>query len=403
MSKTNKKKRRFSWFKPFLFIVVILALLASLFYYYPGLVFNSPADLIGILRPAQGNDYPVSMVDQLCGETINIVLLGFDRTAARDEQYSLYRPDTILIASLNFRTAQVSLASIPRDSYVQINGTNIFDKVNHSYMYGYNRTSAEDDQDAAGIRTTLLTVGDFLGGVPVHGYIRIDMDGAAAVVDALGGVYFDVEEDIRSRYDHNQVQVEKGYQLLDGKKFLDFVRNRADYLGGERGRTVRQQQVMAALFEQLISLKGFYKIPRFLGAVSANTETDLNIFQMAAMGIFGLRVDFSQINAYVFSGEGRLSYRDGQNIYYLVINEEERVSIIEKVFGLGVEKRSMPMLPGPVEPEPDPAAEPAPELDPLPETEPEPAPDPEPEPEPDPEPGLDPESEPEPDPEPVPE
>ena len=390
MRKEKKRKGlRFST-KFLLLIMVALVMITALISFFPALLFYSPA---GQTVTGQA-DLPTT-------GTVNIALLGFDRTAARDQQYDLYRPDTIIVASINFNTTQVSMVSIPRDSYVRVNGADIYDKINHSYMYGYYRTAEGEDQHAGGIKTTLLTIQDFLGGVPIHGFMKIDMDGTAAIIDAIGGVYFDVEEELRADYGRGSVQIEKGDQLLDGTKFLDFVRNRADYLGGERGRTERQQQVLVALFKQLISLDGLFKIPRLYSAVKANIETDLNFTQMAALALFGLRVDPQEITTAVFSGEGRLSYRDGRNIYYLLINEDERISIIEKVFGITVEKRSQPILPGPVSPEPDPEAEP--ELEPEPLPEPEPGPEPEPDLEPVPEPGPEPEPEPEPDLEPVPE
>lgn len=356
---------------------------------------------------------------------INIVLLGFDRTAARDKRYRLYRPDTIMIASIDYRSGRVSTVSIPRDSYVQIYGTGIYDKINHSYMYGYNRTPEEEDQHSGGINSTLLTIQDFLGGVPLHGYLKIDMDGAAAIVDAFGGVYVDVEQEMLNDGTFGTMHIEKGYQRLDGRKFLEYVRNRADYLGGERGRTLRQQQFIASFFRQTLSPAGIIKIPRLYGSARRNMETDFNLPQIIALSLLGLRVNAEEIGIYAFSGEGRLSDRDGRNIYYLLINEDERVNIIKQVFGITVEKRTQPYLPGPVvqeaplepepepellpEPDPEPEPEPDPDVDPEPELEPEPDPDPEPGPDPDPDPDPDPEADPvpgpdhDPDPEPEPE
>lgn len=374
-------------------IVIFLAFLIAgsvLLAFFPSLFFLSAAGT---------SDWGVDILSP--GDRINVVLLGFDRTAARDQRYKLYRPDTIMIASLDYRSGRVSTVSIPRDSYVQIHGTTIYDKINHSYMYGYNRTPEGENQHAGGIKTTLLTIQDFLGGIPLHGYVKVDMDGAAAIVDAVGGVYVDVEAEMFHDGVFGTMHIEKGHQLLDGRKFLEFVRNRADYLGGERGRTKRQQQFMVSFFRQMLSLEGLPKMPRLYLAIRANTETDLSLFQLSALSLAGSRVKGDDVATHVFSGEGRMSYRDGRNIYYLLINEDERVRIIEEVFGARVEKRSMPALPGPLVPEPTPDQESEPEL--LPETEPEPDPEPDPEPAPGPEPEPDPEPDPEPEPGPEPE
>ena len=376
-------------------IVIFLALFMAggvLLAYFPGIVFNMAAAL-----PGMGSDNELD--DLFKSDRINIVLLGFDRSAARDKGQSLFRPDTIMIASINVKEAGVALVSIPRDSYVKIHGTDIHDKINHSYMHGYYRAGEGEDPHETALQTTLLTIQDFLGGIPLHAYVTVDMDGAADVIDSIGGVYYDVEFDVRSDFGRGRILVPKGYQLLDGNQFMHYVRTRAGDQGGERGRTERQQDILIALFEQLKSGGSLVRLPEIYRGVDGSTETSLTIPQIAALGLFGLRVDSSEITTNVFSGQGQLSYRNGQNIWYLVIDEAMRVKIIEEVFGVLVEMREQISLPGPVMPEPE-APEPDPEPEPLPDTEPEPDPDPAPDPEPDPEPDPDPGEEPDPEPDP---
>jgi len=147
--------------------------------------------------------------------------------------------------------------------------------------------------------------------------------------------------------------VEEGYQLLDGEKFMHYVRNRAGHQGGETGRINRQQQIMIALFDQLKSPAGITRIPALYRAFNDNVKTELNLPRITALGIGALRVDLSEIDTYVFSGRGQLSYRGGQNIWYLVIDEAERVKIIKEVFGVDLDERPQKSLPGPVAPEPE--------------------------------------------------
>ncbi len=403
MVKREKKKKGSFLLKLVVVIIVLFLMGGILLAYFPGFVFNRATALPGT-KSENG------LGDLFESDRINIVLLGFDRSAARDKGQSLFRPDTIMIASMNVKEARVSLVSIPRDSYVRIHGTDIHDKINHSYMYGYYRAGEGEDPHEIALQTVLKTVQDFLGGIPLHAYLAVDMDGAANVIDSIGGVYYDVEFDVRSDFGRGRILVPKGYQLLDGKHFMHYVRNRAGNQGGERGRTERQQEILIALFDQLKSSGSLVKIPEIYRGFDASTETSLTIPQIAALGLFGLRVDSSEITTNVFSGQGQLSYRNGQNIWYLVIDEDMRVKIIKEVFGVSVEKRTQIRLPGPVMPEPEipepepeiPAPEPVPEppVDTEPEPDPEPAPDPEPVPEPDPvpDPGEDQEPEPDPDP-----
>ena len=166
-------------------------------------------------------------------------MLGFDRNKARDKIYTIYRPDSIMIVSINFKTKEISMASIPRDTYVKVHGRNIYDKINHSYMYGYQKPG-KGDPHLSGIKSTVRTIQDFLGGVPIHYYIALDMDAVEEVIDAIGGVYYDVDVPVRDRAGKGKLVVDKGYQLLDGKKFLEMIRFRA--IGGDTGRANRQQE-----------------------------------------------------------------------------------------------------------------------------------------------------------------
>ncbi len=382
MDKHKKKKRM--GFLPRLLIIVLIVILLTGFVgaFYPSVFFSAadfPAGLSG-----SGEQLPFSganFLDRFRQDKINFVILGFDSYDSREGKQSLARPDSIIVASLDVRSAKVAMVSIPRDSYVQIHGTSTYDKINHSYMHGYYRAAEGEDPFDSALRTTLLTVRDFMGGVPLHGYIKLDMAGAEDIVDSIGGIYHEVEFDVRSDFGRGRVLVEEGYQLLDGKKFLHYVRNRADAQGGDRGRAGRQQEMMIVLLDQITEPRGIIRAPALYRAVTNSVEMDLNKLQLAGLGLFGLRVDPSEIESYVLGGRGQLSYRDGQNIYYLVIDEDYRVEVIEKVFGIKVDHRAMPTLEGPMvedepeEPEPDPEIEPEEEADQEPVEDPEPGQD----------------------------
>jgi polyisoprenyl-teichoic acid--peptidoglycan teichoic acid transferase len=398
VARERRKKRKNSFLKKLLLLIFTISFVTLL--------------VVGFFPQSFINGKPVvtqtDEVNYLEGRTFNILLLGFDRSADREEQMSLFRPDTIMIAAVDFSSGKVSLVSIPRDSYVSINGSDTFDKINHSYMYGYQRKTEGEDRHQGGIDTVIRTIEDFIGGIPIHAYFIVDMDGAKEIVDAVGGVVIEVENDVRSNYGRGDIQVAAGRQRLDGDTFMQYVRSRADNLGGERGRTQRQQKALIALFSQLLSARGFISLPAFYRAVDTNIETSLNALQLLTLGLFGLRLDYDLIEGYVFAGEGKLSNRNGNNIYYLVIDNDYRLEIINRVFGLQVERLDPPYLPGPIAPEPSPEEEPEfimePEPDELPplEEQPDPVPDPEPEPEEDSEPESETESPPDPEADPSP-
>jgi len=336
------RKRRLKLATKVAVITLALALLSftAAFLFFPKYFFNK-----------SGNPGGAAAAGKFDTDRVNIVLLGFDRDEIRGKSSDIFRPDTIMIASIDFEDRKVALLSIPRDSYVKIAGTEIYDKINHAYMYGYHEAAAAGkDKHQAGMETTIRTIEDFLGGIPIHYYVAVDMEGVVEIVDQVGGVYFDVKYPIRTKYGTGRLLVDKGYQLLDGRKFLYYVRDRS--VGGDFGRASRQQEILIEAFRQIKARGQLKDIPAIYRSVQKNVETNLSLGQIAQLAIFGLRLDPEDISAHVFPGSVQLAARNGQNVSYVVINEKRRVEIIKEVFGIDVPLRPTPALPPPIIDEP---------------------------------------------------
>ncbi len=331
----KKKKRSLVRQTAFLALLIAVIAFSTAYFCFPALLFKSSG----------GSGWSdASATESITPNRVNILLLGFDRDAGRESVYSIFRPDTIMIASLDLKERSVSLVSIPRDSYVKIAGTEIYDKINHSYMYGYNMAGVTDKHQS-GVNTVIRTVEEFLGGIPVNCHVIVDMDGAREVVDRVGGVYFDVKHPVRADFGRGALLLDQGYQLLDGEKFLTFVRDRS--IGGDFGRASRQQEVLVEAFRQIKERGKLRDIPAMYRSVQNNVETNLNAAQIAQLALFGLRVKAEDISMDVFTGSGQYAPRNGLNISYVVINEQSRVELIKKVFGVDVPAREQITLPGP--------------------------------------------------------
>ena len=347
--------------KPITIIVIVLAIMLPSVYplYNTAFTFN----LTSVIKNSVSDETSLdthsgkdgNLVDALAlmdKDRMNIVLLGFDRTDSKEEYENIFRPDAIIIASLDLDTAEVSLVSVPRDSYVKISGLEVHDKINHAYMYGYRNAGDGEDPHRKGLETTLLTIEDFLDGIPLHEYIVLDIEGAIQIIDSIGGLHYDVDAEVRTRIGQGRVVLETGYQHLDGKQFMDYVRNRAPQHGGSAGRMERQQKILLALFKKFRDEGRLTDLPDLFVDFRQAIETELNLPRVASLAAFALKVDPAEIRAYTFDGRGQLSHCEGQNIWYWVINESKRVEIIETVFGVTVEKRPEISLPGPYYPSP---------------------------------------------------
>ncbi len=200
---------------------------------------------------------------------INILLLGVDEGGMRS--------DTIMLASLNGRTGSLNVLSIPRDTRVPIGSS--YQKINAAIGIGaqeVRRGRLKEPEELSVQKIKYLT------GLPIHYFMSVNFDGFMEVIDALGGVEFNVP--FRMKYDDPvqglHIDLEPGLQVLDGKKAHDFVRFRKGnpgypgYAMGDLGRVEAQQAFIKALVSQKVNAKYLFKATELFEVVCKNVRTN---------------------------------------------------------------------------------------------------------------------------------
>ncbi len=281
----------------------------------------------------EDRDYEVD--EAFVGRAVNIALLGFDRGWGREKHEDLFRPDAIAVFSINFTTEEVSVVRITRDAYVPIYGMGGFhDKINHAYRLGYQYGDGEDSHED-GIKYTLETISHTLGDIPIHYYISVDMYSVIELVDAVGGIYYEVEETIYDPHDQpGQVLVPEGSQVMDGKTYLRYLQYRDEATDQDYGRIERQ---MSLLEQTLVCMRDRGKLtdlPSLYRIYMDYVETDLSYTQIAALAYFARDLETRAINVHVLPGDGQT--RDG--IWYQILKQDQRLEIIREVFGVEAER-----------------------------------------------------------------
>ncbi len=353
-SAARKKKSKKRLVKRIFFVAVLAALLITvglgwLFDYYTD-PYNVPEGETG-----NGTDNP-----QEKRKVRNLLFLGID---SRLENQGGFRPDTIMVASINLDSGKVNLVSIPRDTFVDIYGmeSHIFngkDKINHAYNRGYmGYTSVNgEDRHEKGMLTQVKTVSKFLGDIPIDFYVTVDMKGVVEVVNKLDGVEYEVEVPVYHEFGRGEEResrkvLDAGKQWLDGHDVLNYVRYRGH--GGDIGRAERQQRMVKAIFGRFVDTISVNSVLDVYKSVSSNVDTNMgNNDIMHYAGFAYNNIDFSMIDTYVFS-KGESGRKGEQGIYYFFVDEEHRVEIIEEVFNRQVEKRSYKKPPVYVPPQED--------------------------------------------------
>lgn len=223
-------------------------------------------------------------------ERVNVLIVGVDVTLNNRRQIvNLARSDALLLASFDPVTRTASFLSIPRDTRVTIPGHRGSWKINAAFALG-------------GPSLTLRTVEHLLG-VRVHRYVKLSPRSFSRLVDAVGGIWVDVERDLR--YEDSwaglRIDLKKGRQLLSGEQAAGYVRFRADPLG-DVARVERQQKVVHALWQRLQEPQTWLRAPQILRAVQENTETNLTPHEVATLGWFLSRLRPEQVRRAVLPG-----------------------------------------------------------------------------------------------------
>jgi LCP family protein required for cell wall assembly len=221
----------------------------------------------------------------IAGKPTIALVVGYDKRKGKESDLTS-RSDTIMLIRSDPETNSISMMSFPRDLQV-LNycpgHTAFLDRINAAYSM-------------CGAAGTLDTV-KHLTGVNVNYLITVNFAGFKQVVDKVGGVWVDVDR----RYFNNNttgydryatINLQPGYQKLNGRDALDYVRFR--HTDSDLYRLARQQLFIRAMKEQISHSFLPLSIPRIVGAITRNHNV-----QIGAGG--GKTVDFDTIKSYGFA------------------------------------------------------------------------------------------------------
>jgi len=256
-------------------VVVLLAVVGGYYLWFSHLMAGANDRVDPGVSAALSSLPPASVVAPVPASpgAMNILLLGSDKRAGVPGS----RSDTIMLVHVDPSQKFVSMLSLPRDLRVDVPGEGL-GRLNTAYSRG-------------GAALAIRTVKQ-LTGVNIDHYLQVDFDAFQKLTDSLGGVYIDVDR----RYfndspTYEPIDIQAGYQLLNGDDALDYVRFRHDS-NSDFGRMLRQQRFLQALKEQ-ISAEGaglLLKLPGMAGDLFSNATTDLSADQILRLAYFGARL-----------------------------------------------------------------------------------------------------------------
>ena len=240
--------------------------------------------------------------------------------------------DTMLLASYDVTNQKATVMSIPRDTMVNVPWD--IKRINSVYNYygGGER----------GIQHLYKEISQLVGFEPDF-QVVVEWDAVGEIVDAIGGVYFDVPQDMNydDPYQDLHIHQTAGYRLLSGDDAMQVLRYRHDnrkngvtrgYPDGDLGRIKTQQAFLKAMVDQLLRPKNMTKVGPLIEAFNKNVETDMsfqNILwfgQQAVMG--GLKTE--DVNFVTMPNRAKYAYSRsvGNMQSYVVPNAKELLALV---------------------------------------------------------------------------
>ena len=308
--------------KKILIIIVAIIFAFGVFYYLKNFQFNNGAQTKSLIKPK-----PEKTV-------YNFLLLGY----GGGSHDGTYLTDTIMVANIDIKVKKVTLFSIPRDLWVRLptkSGADFHTKINAVYQLElFPKDFPDLKQTSAKITISQIT------GLPIDGYVSVNFAGFTKAIDILGGIDveikrsftdpeypiegkekelcdkdteelfkkaepfitpgFNPEERDRQFKDnpkleefvknassspelafpcrYEKLEFKQGLTHMDGSTALKFSRSRhSPEDGGDFNRALRQQQVIEAVKNKVISLGFIPKIIPLMDEFKRDVKTDIGM------------------------------------------------------------------------------------------------------------------------------
>lgn len=238
--KTNRKRRRQRRF--FLSILLIFLALAALVVAYGWSKYGKMSRIPIRDKDVKINDLSIDTQKTLEGFD-SIALFGLDNRSTGN--FERGNSDTIIVVSINRKSGEIRMASVYRDTYLDI-GEDKYRKANAAYANG-------------GPKQAIEMLNKNLD-LDITDYVSVDFSALVDAIDALGGIELDItpeEAEWLNGYivetnevtGHNSGSVSAGENVhVDGVQATSYARIR--YVGLDYQRTERQRTVITKMFEK---------------------------------------------------------------------------------------------------------------------------------------------------------
>lgn len=236
-----------------------------------------------------------------------IYISGIDTTGPVS---TVSRSDVNMLVTVNPKTKQILMTSIPRDYYVTLANKGKKDKLTHAGL--------------AGVENSVKTLENFLG-IDINYYARVNFTSLIKMVDALGGIT--VNSPVAFTTMHGQYNIVKGDNQMNGDKALGFVRERYGLANGDNDRVKNQQRVLTAMLNKAMSPKIITNYNGILNSIAGSFETNMasgeitDLIQMQLNDMSSWDIHQVQLSGHGQSMTGG-AYMPNNKLYYMIPDDK---------------------------------------------------------------------------------
>jgi LCP family protein required for cell wall assembly len=222
-----------------------------------------------------------------------------------------------MIISLDPSTGKARMISIPRDLYIYIPGWKV-NRINTADQHG-------------GPEAVAMAILYNLG-IEIHYWVRVSFNGFITAVNTLGGIDINVPNDIYDECDEVPISFSSGMNHMDGYTALCYARVRKS--SNDFARIQRQQQVLKALFDTVLSIGGITKVPQLYSQFSDLVESNVKLEDILPLVPLAttLAADTSRIEGYSIDQSMVSNWRTPGGAAVLLPNRESIQAAFTSIF-----------------------------------------------------------------------
>ena len=267
---------------------------------------------------------------------VNFLVLGKDR--------EYMNTDVMLIASFNIDSHTLSMMQIPRDTYLEVDGT--AHKANAVMARFFNKRRAQGMKYDDALSAACLDFKNELSkvlGFTINYYVYMDLKGFVNIVDAVvdttpqkEGVKKGIKIDVPCNMKYNDpeqnlyINLKKGITYLDGDKAEQFIRFRKSFIEGDMGRVDTQKIFISAFATHIKENFNIDMIVSVAKEVLNHVRTDVPVENIVYYAREALSVDLSAMRMVTIPGIQ--SNNNSRGTWYYIVSRPGAIREIDNYY-----------------------------------------------------------------------